>query len=429
MDKIFDRLQKLHPKIIDLKLERVERLLKKLGNPEKKLPSIIHVAGTNGKGSTIAMIRAALKSKGYLVHVYTSPHLVNFTERIHVAGKEINENYLRELLLECEEKNDSLPITFFEITTCAALLAFSRSRADFTILEVGLGGEFDATNIIKKPILSVITPISIDHKEFLGDTIEKIAENKAGIIKKNSMTILGKQVPTVEAMLKKKCGKVGSQFVSVSENIYFSKRQKKIIFSKDNLVYEFPLPNLSGVHQITNAMTAILTLLKLQIPKKNICYGIKYAYWPARLEKINHGKLEKIVRSYNSSNELWLDGGHNVDASKVLKTSIESMKPLELHIIYGSLRNKDYRSFLLNFKELSASLWAIKINNQPSSLSTHTIIKEAEKIGYLKPRKIQQLTEGINKICDLSNSDNTPIRILICGSLYLAGEVLKENEK
>ena len=183
MDKILDRLQKLHPKIIDLKLGRVERLLNRLGNPEKKLPSIIHVAGTNGKGSTIAMIRAALKSKGYSVHVYTSPHLVNSTERIHVAGKEIREDYLRDLLLECEEKNNSLPITFFEITTCAALLAFSRSKADFTILEVGLGGEFDATNIIKKPVLSVITPISIDHKEFLGETIEKIAESKAGIIK------------------------------------------------------------------------------------------------------------------------------------------------------------------------------------------------------------------------------------------------------
>ena len=158
MDNIFDRLYKLHPKIIDLKLERVERLLSKLGNPEKKLPSIIHVAGTNGKGSTIAMIRAALKSKGYLVHVYTSPHLVNFTERIHVAGKEISKDYLRDLLLECEKKNNSLPITFFEITTCAALLAFSRSKADFTILEVGLGGEFDATNVIKNPILSIITP-------------------------------------------------------------------------------------------------------------------------------------------------------------------------------------------------------------------------------------------------------------------------------
>ena len=153
MDNIFDRLHKLHPKIIDLKLERVKRLLKELGNPEKNLPSIIHVAGTNGKGSTIAMIRAALQSNGYIVHVYTSPHLVNFTERIHVAGKEISKNYLQELLLECEKKNNSLPITFFEITTCAALLAFSRSKADFTILEVGLGGEFDATNVIENPIL------------------------------------------------------------------------------------------------------------------------------------------------------------------------------------------------------------------------------------------------------------------------------------
>ncbi len=429
MDNIFDRLYKLHPKIIDLKLERVERLLSKLGNPEKKLPSIIHVAGTNGKGSTIAMIRAALKSKGYLVHVYTSPHLVNFTERILVAGKEISKDYLRDLLLECERKNNSLPITFFEITTCAALLAFSRSKADFTILEVGLGGEFDATNVIENPILSIITPISIDHKEFLGETIEKIAETKAGIIKKDSTTIVGKQDPKVASILKLRCQRIGSELVSTKENMHFSKKDRKIIFKRNKARFEFPLPNLIGVHQITNAMTAIMALLKLQIPKKNICYGIKHADWPARLEKINYGKLEKIIRTYNSSNELWLDGGHNVDASKVLKSSIETMKPLDLHVIYGSLKNKDYKNFLLNFKEISTSLWAIKITNQPNSLSTRIIIKEAEEIGYIKPKKIKNIIEGINQICSQTNSCKTPIRILICGSLYLAGEVLRENDK
>ena len=428
MYNIFDRLHKLHPKIIDLKLERVKRLLKELGNPEKNLPSIIHVAGTNGKGSTIAMIRAALQSKGYIVHVYTSPHLVNFTERIHVAGKEISKNYLQELLLECEKKNNSLPITFFEITTCAALLAFSRSKADFTILEVGLGGEFDATNVIENPILSIITSISIDHKEFLGETIEKIAKSKAGIIKKDSPTIIGKQVPKVESILKSRCQKVGSELVSAGENIYFSKKNRKIVFERNGVRFEFPSPILIGVHQITNAMTAILALLKLQIPKKNICDGMKYAHWPARLEKINHGKLEKIVKNYNSSNELWLDGGHNVDASKVLKASIKTMKPMDLHVIYGSLKNKDYKNFLINFKELSNSLWAIKIINQPNSLSTNIIIKEAEDIGYRKPKKIQNIIEGVNQICSQTNSCKTPIRILICGSLYLVGEVLRENE-
>ncbi len=428
MDNIFERIQKLHPKIIDLKLERVERLLNKLGNPEKKLPSIIHVAGTNGKGSTIAMIRAALKSKGSLVHVYTSPHLVNFTERIHVAGKEISKSYLRDLLLECEEKNKSLPITFFEITTCAALLAFSRSKADFTILEVGLGGEFDATNVIKNPLLSVITPISIDHKEFLGKTIEKIAESKAGIIKTNSVTIVGKQTPKVESLLKLRCQRVGSQFVNTSDNIFFSKKEKKIIVKKKDLTLKFPLPNLIGVHQITNAMTAIMALVKLQIPKENICDGIKNAYWPARLEKINSGRLQKIVNNYNTSNEIWVDGGHNVDASKVLKTSIQAMKPMDLHIIYGSLKNKDYKNFLESFMELSTSLWAIKIRNQPSSLSTHIIVKEARDLGYINPKKIKNLIEGINQICTQTNSRNTPIRILICGSLYLAGEVLRENK-
>ncbi len=429
MDNIFDRLQKLHPKIIDLKLERVERLLNKLGNPEKKLPSIIHVAGTNGKGSTIAMIRAGLKSKGYRVHVYTSPHLVKFTERIHVAGEEISEEHLKDLLLECEEKNNSLPITFFEITTCAALLAFSRAKADFTILEVGLGGQFDATNVVKNPMLSIITPISIDHKEFLGGTIEKIAESKAGIIKKNAMTVIGKQIPKVELILKSRCQKVGSRFVNTKESIYFSEKEKKIICKNNDLQDEFPLPNLIGIHQITNAMTAITALHKLNIPKKNICDAMKYAKWPARLEKINYGKLEKIIKSYNPSNELWLDGGHNVDASVVLRTSLEAMKPLDLHLVYGSLKNKDYKNFLINFKDLSKSLWAIKIKNQTNSLSTNIIINEAEELGFIKPKKINTLSEGINTICNQTNSRNRPIRILICGSLYLAGEVLKENQR
>jgi len=427
MDKIFHRLENLHPKIIDLKLERVEQLLNKLGNPQDHLPPVIHVAGTNGKGSTIAMISSALQKNGFLAHVYTSPHLVNFSERIQIAGKEISQTYLEELLLECEKKNNSSPITFFEITTCAALLAFSRSKADFTILEVGLGGEYDATNVIKNPLLSIITPISIDHREYLGNSIEKITESKAGIIKKNTPTILGKQIPRVEVILRLRCREVGSQAISENQNFYFSKREKKIIYRNKDESLTFPLPNLIGFHQITNAVTAITALQTLNISKKNICNGISSAYWPARLEKINYGKLNKIVKSYNLSNELWLDGGHNADASRVLSISIASMSNLDLHIIYGSLKNKDYTTFLLNIKELSTSLWAIKIKNQPSSLTVETIVSKAKEIGYLEPRKIGSIAEGLNKICSQSNSSVRPIRILICGSLYLAGQVLKEN--
>ena len=205
MDEILKRLESLHPKIIDLKLDRVKRLLRKLGNPERSLPPIIHVAGTNGKGSTIAMIKAGLQSCGLKTHAYTSPHLVNFNERIEIAGKRISEDTLQQVLTECENINNSEPITFFEITTCAAFLAFSRKTADYTLLEVGLGGEFDATNIVRSPVVSVITPISFDHKEYLGDTIKKIALAKAGIIKKNTPTVISDQSAKVKKILEAKC--------------------------------------------------------------------------------------------------------------------------------------------------------------------------------------------------------------------------------
>ena len=204
MDEIFKRLESLHPKIIDLKLDRVKRLLRKLGNPERSLPPIIHVAGTNGKGSTIAMIKAGLQSSGLKTHVYTSPHLVNFNERIEIAGKRISEGTLKKVLTECENINNSEPITFFEITTCAAFLAFSRNTADYTLLEVGLGGEFDATNVVQNPVVSVITPISFDHKEYLGDTIKKIATAKAGIIKEKIPTVISDQSAKVKKILEEK---------------------------------------------------------------------------------------------------------------------------------------------------------------------------------------------------------------------------------
>ena len=198
MDEILKRLESLHPKIIDLKLDRVKRLLRKLGNPERSLPPIIHVAGTNGKGSTIAMMKAGLQSSGLKTHVYTSPHLVHFNERIEIAGKRISADTLKKILTECEKINNSEPITFFEIATCAAFLAFSRTPADYTLLEVGLGGEFDATNVIQNPVVSVITPISFDHKEYLGDTIKKIAMAKAGIIKENIPTVISDQSAKVK---------------------------------------------------------------------------------------------------------------------------------------------------------------------------------------------------------------------------------------
>ena len=427
MDEILKRLESLHPKIIDLKLDRVERLLRKLGNPERSLPPVIHVAGTNGKGSTIAMIKAGLQSSGLKTHVYTSPHLVSFNERIEVGSKRISEDALKEVLTECENVNNFQPITFFEITTCAAFLAFSRQAADYTLLEVGLGGEFDATNVIKNPALSIITSISIDHKEYLGNSIREIAAAKAGIIKKNIPAIISKQSPTVKRILEKKCIENSNEVIWAADAFSVSNSRKSITYKHRSRFIEFPFPNLIGKHQISNAMTAISALIHLDIPVKYICDGLKNTYWPARLQKIEKGNLFNLITDYNVKNELWIDGGHNEDASIQLKNSISFKNKKHLHIIYGSLRNKDHKSFLSNLVDVASSLSVVDIKNQPSSLLQTVAVSTAKEVGWEKIYSAHNIRDAIKYICSQNEGAKSHATILICGSLYLAGQALKEN--
>ena len=428
MDEILKRLESLHPKIIDLKLDRVERLLRKLGNPERSLPPVIHVAGTNGKGSTIAMIKAGLQSSGLKTHVYTSPHLVSFNERIEVGSKRISEDALKEVLTECEDVNNFQPITFFEITTCAAFLAFSRQTADYTLLEVGLGGEFDATNVIKNPALSIITPISFDHKEYLGNSIREIATAKAGIIKKNIPTIISKQSSTVKSILKKKCIENSNDVIWASENFSVSNSRKSITYKHRSRFIEFPFPSLIGKHQISNAMTAISALIHLDIPVKYICDGLKNTYWPARLQKITKGNLFNLITDYNVKNELWIDGGHNEDASIQLKKSMGFIDKKNLHVIYGSLKNKDHISFLKNLTVIASSLCVVDIEQQSSSLPKTEAVVVAKEAGWNKIQTAKNIREAIKYICSKNDSYDSQVSILICGSLYLAGEALKQND-
>ncbi len=427
MDEILKRLESLHPKIIDLKLDRVERLLKKLGNPERSLPPVIHVAGTNGKGSTIAMIKAGLQSRGLKTHAYTSPHLVRFNERIELGGKRITEDDLKKVLSECENANNSQPITFFEITTCAAFLAFSRKTADYTLLEVGLGGEFDATNVIENPTISIITSISFDHKEYLGNSIRKIAKAKAGIIKKNTPTIISDQSAIVRKILEKKCIEKKSDVIWASDKFSVSNSRKSITLKQRDRIIEFPFPNLIGKHQIRNAMTAISALIQLDIPENYICKGLNSTYWPARLQKIEKGNLFDLIIDYNIKNELWIDGGHNEDASIQLKKSMSFINKKNLHIIYGSLKNKDHISFLKNLTVIASSLCVVEIETQPSSLPKKTALVAAKAAGWKTTYPALDIRDAIKHICSANNSRDTQISILICGSLYLAGEVLKEN--
>ena len=428
MDEILKRLESLHPKIIDLKLDRVERLLRKLGNPERSLPPVIHVAGTNGKGSTIAMIKAGLQSSGLKTHVYTSPHLVSFNERIEVGSKRISEDALKEVLTECENVNNFQPITFFEITTCAAFLAFSRQTADYTLLEVGLGGEFDATNVIKNPALSIITSISFDHKEYLGNSIREITTAKAGIIKKNIPIIISKQSPTVKRILEKKCKENSNEVIWASDGFSVSNSRKSITYKHSSRLTEFPFPNLIGKHQISNAMTAISALTHLDIPVNYICSGLKNTYWPARLQKIEKGNLFNLITDYNVKNELWIDGGHNEDASIQLKKSMSFIDKKNLHVIYGSLKNKDHISFLKNLTVIASSLCVVDIEQQSSSLPKTEAVVVAKEAGWNKIQTAKNIREAIKYICSKNDSYDSQVSILICGSLYLAGEALKQND-
>ncbi|MDC3090510.1 bifunctional folylpolyglutamate synthase/dihydrofolate synthase [Paracoccaceae bacterium] len=427
MDEILKRLESLHPKIIDLKLDRVKRLLRKLGNPERSIPPIIHVAGTNGKGSTIAMIKAGLQSSGLRTHAYTSPHLVHFNERIEIANERISQDTLKNILSECENVNNAEPITLFEITTCAAFLAFSRETADYTLLEVGLGGEFDATNVVQNPLVSIITPISFDHREYLGNTIKKIAMAKAGIIKKNIPTVISNQSARVKELLEAKCRANRSDIIWSAESFTVSRSKKSIIQKKGNKSIEFPFPSLTGTHQVGNAMTAISTLNHLKIPEHHICEGLKSTYWPARLQKIDKGSLFELIKTYNINNQLWLDGGHNKAASMRLRESLSFINKKNLHTIYGSLRNKDHISFLKNMKYISSSLCLVEIENQPSSLMKKVAFADAKELGWNEVYAAVDIRDAIKYICDKNNGVDQHVSILICGSLYLAGQALKEN--
>ena len=305
MDKsknILKRLELLHPKKIDLSLNRLKLLLEKLGNPHLKLAPIIHVAGTNGKGSVTSYLRTIYEKNGLKVHTYTSPHLIRFNERIRINSHLIKSDYLSSLLEECEEKNNGKPITFFEITTAAALLAFSRNESDLILLETGLGGRFDATNIINQSMCSVITPISMDHMNFLGSNLLKIAGEKIGIVKKNSHLVVAKQRLSVRKLIRKKILNKNVTLIEEGNNWKVLKKFKTSFLIKfSNQTFEFPNPNLYGNHQIDNAATAIITALSLKefkIDEGLISKAITQVKWPGRMQKLNKGKLQEITSKF-----------------------------------------------------------------------------------------------------------------------------------
>ncbi len=430
---LLDELQKLHPLLIDLSLDRIHELLDRLGRPQDKLPPIIHVAGTNGKGSTIAFLQAMLIGAGKRVHTYTSPHLVRFHERIQLANKKgqthpISDDFLVETLEHTSAVNDGAPMTFFEITTAAALIAFSQTPADVLLLEVGLGGRLDATNVIKAPKLSVITPVSIDHSDKLGATLELIAFEKAGILKPDIPAVIGPQDPAAITSIKQTAQRVDSPLYCFGQDFMAFEERGRLIFQSEQRLIDLPLPHLIGRNQIINAGVAIAAAQLFtdgSISDQALEHGLQKVNWPARFTRL----CEEPFTSWGSpETELWLDGGHNPDASEALAQTLadlqdRSHKPT--YLITGMLDSKDPAGFLVPFSGLIKKLYAVPIPENISSIEPEALADYARSAG-LKAHTASDVRSAIIAIEELHTG---PKRILICGSLHLAGAVLAASEK
>ncbi|WP_343080621.1 folylpolyglutamate synthase/dihydrofolate synthase family protein [Ostreiculturibacter nitratireducens] len=417
-DVILTRMMSLHPKIIDLTLDRVWRLLEALGHPERNLPPVIHIAGTNGKGSTQAMIRAGLEAEGGRVHAYTSPHLARFHERIRLAGELISEPYLSEVLAECETANGGIPITYFEITTCAALLAFARTPADWTLLEVGLGGRLDATNVVEKPRLTIITPVSLDHQQYLGETLPEIAGEKAGIIKRGVPCVVGPQAPDGLGAIEEKAARLGAPLLVHGQHWNAWEERGRLIFQDENGLLDLPLPNLPGPHQIDNAGAALAALRHLGAGEEACEAAVTRAYWPARMQRLSHGPLVEAA----GSAELWLDGGHNPAGGEAVAATLARMPKRPTHLVVGMLNTKDIGGYLRPLAAVADSLTAVSIPGEPNTLSAEDTQAHAAKTG-IEAGTSDSVLDAVRMLAARDPGG----RILICGSLYLAGGVLREN--
>jgi dihydrofolate synthase/folylpolyglutamate synthase len=429
VDAILARLLTLHPKRIDLSLGRIERLLAALDHPERKLPPLIHVAGTNGKGSTIAFMRAILEAAGRWVHVYTSPNLVRLNERFRIGqvggGKFVDDGALSDALAECEAKNGEEAITVFEIETAAAFLLFSRNPADVLLLEVGLGGRLDATNVVERPLASVIMPVSIDHRDFLGDTIEQIAGEKAGILKREVPAVIANQSREALAVIERQAGRMKAPLRIAGENWTSTEERGRLVYQDDNGLLDLPAPRLYGRHQFENAGAAIAALRAagLGLPVAAFEAGMTKVEWPARMQRLAHGKLASLLPP---ESELWLDGGHNADGGRAVADALADLeervsRPLVL--VVGMLSTKDSEGFLRNFSGLARRIITVPVH-QDKAVPAEALAGIAQTIGI--PAIARDTVESALTVAGKLDLEPAP-RVLITGSLYLAGEVLAAN--
>jgi dihydrofolate synthase/folylpolyglutamate synthase len=407
----------LHPKVIDLTLDRVHRLLAALGNPERSLPPVVHIAGTNGKGSTQAMMRAGMEAAGASVHAYTSPHLARFHERIRLAGELISEPALTALLDECVQANGPDEITFFEITTCAAFLAFARTKADWTLLEVGLGGRLDATNVMS-PRLSIITPVSLDHQQFLGETVAEIAFEKAGIIKRGVPVVIGPQTDEGMAVIEHQAARMGAPVLAFGQQWHVMQEHGRLVFQDENGLLDLPLPNLPGPHQIQNAGAALAALRHLGFDAAACEAAVTRAYWPARMQRLRTGPLVDAAPQV----ELWLDGGHNPAGGQAIAATLARMPQRPTHLICGMLNTKDVLGYMQPVAAQATTLTAVSIPGEKNTLPAE-VTRDAARAAGIPATTAPSVAEALSDIA----AKDPEARVLICGSLYLAGSVLREN--
>ena len=417
-DVILERMMALHPKVIDLVLDRMWRLLAAVDHPERSLPPVIHIAGTNGKGSTQAMIRAGLEAAGKTVHAYTSPHLARFHERIRLAGELIDEAALTAILDECYAANGGETITYFEITTCAALLAFARTRADYTLLEVGLGGRLDATNVVDKPALTIITPVSVDHQQFLGETLAEIAGEKAGIIKRGVPCVVGPQEDASLEVIEAIAARLGAPLLAYGQQWHVGVEAGRLVYSDERGLLDLLLPNLPGAHQVMNAGAALAALRHLGVDEDACETAVTQAYWPARMQRLAAGPLIDIA----GQAELWLDGGHNPAAGEAIASVLANGARRPTYLICGMLNTKDIGGYLRPLAAQAEALFAVSIPGEVNTLPSEATAKAARDAG-IDAYEATSVADALKQIV----AQDAHAKVLICGSLYLAGNVLREN--
>ena len=426
-DAALERLRGLHPKKIDLSLDRIQALLQALGRPQDRLPPVIHVAGTNGKGSTSAFLRAITEAAGLKVHVLTSPHLVRFVERVRLGGTLITDEAFAEILQRVEAANAGREITFFEIVTAAAFVAFAEAPADLLILEVGLGGRYDATNVIGLPAVSAITPVDYDHKEFLGEDLGKIAGEKAGIIKAGRPVVSARQAEVAEAVIEAEAERLGAPLQMMGRDFDAWSERGRLLFQDQQRLLDLPMPALFGPHQVGNAGLAIAAALALgdaRITDAALDKGMTSAEWPARMQRLTAGPYGEMARERGS--DLWLDGGHNPHGARAVAQALADLardgRPVAL--VAGTLSNKDAVGFFSAFKELNPKVLATGFEADAAASADATM--DAARAAGLEAEACGSPQDAVRRALAVQGA---PPHVLICGSLYLAGEVLAASEE